>query len=181
MNSTDIFILIIVGIGVVWGLRSGVVRQVLGMAGLIASFVLGFLFMETAGAFIAGLVPIDDNLAALVGFAGIFLAVQIVVMFLIRGIQKMIGVLKLGALNRIIGGAFGALSSGLLLSIIFVFMAGFGVPSPQAQQASRLYAPVSELLPKTWEFATGMFPQIEGIPERFGLDPERLSEPEDTQ
>ncbi|MDE2731331.1 MAG: CvpA family protein [Bacteroidota bacterium] len=180
MNSTDIFILIVMGIGVVWGLRSGVVRQVLGLAGLIACFVLGFLFMETAGAFIATLLPIDDNVAVLVGFAGTFLAVQIVVMILIRGIQKIIGALKLGAVNRMIGGGVGALFSGLLLSIIFVFMAGFGVPSPQAQQASRFYGPISNMLPRTWEFATGMFPQIDGIPERFGLDPERLSEPEDT-
>lgn len=177
MNSTDIFILIVVGLGVLWGVKSGVVRQVLGMAGLIAAFLLGFLFMESTGAHIEGLVPVDGNVAALAGFGGIFLAVQIIVMILIRVIQKMIGVLKLGLVNRLIGSVVGGLSASLLLSIIFLFMIGFGVPSPQAQESSRFYGTVSELVPKTWELAAETFPQLEGLPERFGLDPDRLPEP----
>ena len=177
MNSTDIFIIIVVGLGALWGVKSGVVRQVLGIAGLIAAFVLAFMLMEPVGGFLSNQLPLEDQAATLAGFGGVFLVVQLVVMILIRLIQKLIGVLKLGLLNRILGALVGGLSAGLLLSIIFLFMMSFGVPSLGAQQASCFYGITSELLPRSWDMAASIFPQLDGLPERFGIDLDQSPEP----
>ena len=176
MSSLDIIITIVVGIGVLWGVKSGIVRQVLGIAGLVASIVLGFLYMEPVGAMVASLLTIEGNMAVLAGFGSVFLAVQLGFTIIIRIIQKMIGVLKLGLVDRMVGGVVGGFSASLFLSILFWFMLGMGVPAPTAQESSRFYSPVSEILPGAWDYAAKAFPDLEGLPERFGLD---LDQPSD--
>ena len=176
MGLTDLFILILVGLGVLWGLKSGVVRQVLGLAGLITASVLAVMYMEPVGGFLADQFDIGSDMAALVGFAGVFLAVQLLVMILIRLIMKVVNVLKLGLVNRVIGGLVGGIFASLLLSIIFNFMLSFDVPSPLARENSRFHGIVTEFLPKSWDFVASAFPQVEGWPEKLGLDPAESSD-----
>lgn len=177
MPYVDIVIVIVVGLGIIWGAKSGVARQVLGIAGLISSFILAFLFMEPVGSFLATQLPLEGHVASLAGFGAVFLLVKVVVMILIRIVLKMIGVLKLGLFDRMIGAAVGGLSAGLLLSIASLFMAGLGQPSDAALETSYLYDMTSELLPRTWDYVTSIFPQLDGLAERFGIGPEEIPEP----
>ena len=168
MNMVDIFVLVIVALGVITGLRSGLIRQVLGFAGLIAAFVFGVIFMDNVGAAISGRFGMPEDLAPLVGFALVFVAVEVGVFLIVRLVTAVIGVLHLTIVNRALGGVLGAFKAGLVLSILFYLMGYIGLPSVSAQSESMFYAPVSTIMPSAWNFVTDTFPQVVELSDRFG-------------
>ena len=145
-NMLDFIILIALAGGLVVGLRAGLIKQVLSFAGLIVAFVLSFQLMNPVGAMAAGSLGISNDIAPLVGFVLVFLAVQVAVFALIRSLQAIVGVLKLSGVNRLLGGAVGAFKASLALSVLFLVLGTFEVPSEQMQQGqARLERPLQPL------------------------------------
>lgn len=168
MNTLDFIILIALAGGLVVGLRAGLIKQVLSFAGLIVAFVLSFQLMKPVGAMAAGSLGISNDIAPLVGFVLVFLAVQVAVFALIRSLQAIVGALKLSGVNRLLGGAVGAFKASLALSVLFLVLGNLEVPSEETQEESAFYEPVATMVPATWDYLAEAVPQLEQVSERFG-------------
>ena len=168
MTTLDVIIGILLAGGIVAGLRSGMIRQVLSIVGVVAAFLLGTQLMHTAGAMAETSLGISEDIAPLVGFVLVFMAVQLAVFVLGRLMEAVVGALKLGPINRLLGGGVGAFKAALILSIAFLVLGGFGVPTEETRDASALYEPVAGVIPYTWEYVVEAFPHVEEFTDEVG-------------
>ena len=124
MNWLDVLILVIIGFATVSGLRTGLIKAVFTLAGVIIGIILaGRLYVPFSEQLT--FIP-QDNIARIVGFI-IILGVVLVVAGVLASVLKWIASLvMLGWVNRlggaIIGFIFGAFFCGALLSIWVKFI-----------------------------------------------------------
>ena len=72
MNWIDIVIIVVLGLGVLSGARRGLVKQIIGLVSLVASFLIGYLYMEGTGSWLGAQAGIPAEYATIAGFlAGI--------------------------------------------------------------------------------------------------------------
>ena len=167
MNLLDLLILVGLTGGLIIGLRSGLIKQVLSFAGMLVAFVLSLHLMTPVGEMAAGSLGISEDIAPLVGFVLVFLGVQVVVFGLTKLLEAVIGALKLSVVNRLLGGAVGAFKACLVLSVVFLVLGYVSVPSEDSREASALYTPISTVLPAAWSYVSDTFPQVAKVSEQF--------------
>lgn len=155
MNALDLFIAAIVIAGAVHGFVTGAIKQVAGFASLLLSFVLGVLFMNSVGATVADVVGVTPALAPFAGFVVVFLTIQLIVVIVVKMVERIVGALKLTAMNRLLGSGIGVLKGALALSVALMAFGYIGIPAEQTKNQSFLYEPVSEVLPKVWTVIGG--------------------------
>ena len=124
MNWLDIVIIVVIGISTFVGLKRGIIKAVLTLAGLIVGVIL-------AGRFY---VPLSEQLtfipqasvAKVVAFAVIFIGVMIVVALLAQLLKWAASAIMLGWANHlagaIIGFVLGAIFCGAILAIWVKFL-----------------------------------------------------------
>lgn len=131
MNWLDVLILVLIGIATFSGLRTGLIKAVFTLAGVIIGIILaGRLYVPLSGqlTFIS-----QDSIARIVAFV-IILGIVMVIAGVLASVLKWIASLvMLGWVNRL-GGAiagfiFGAFVCGALLSIWVKFL---GISTPIA-------------------------------------------------
>ncbi len=167
MNVIDILILAVCSIGLIIGLRSGFVRQVFGFLGLLAGLLAGIHLMDDVGVVLTGR-GVGESMAPLLGFAIVFVGVQVVVFILVRVLETILGTLMLSPINRVLGSFVGGLKACLALSILFLILGYFNIPSESAREESRLYGVVAGIIPDAWDYVKTQFPQAAEIPEQIG-------------
>ena len=161
MNWLDIVILVVVAGGVFLGLKIGLIRAVLSLAGLIV------------GIFLAGhyYVPLSERLtfipqagvAEVVAFAIILIGVMVVAGVLAKFLKWAVSAIMLGWVNRLGGAVFGlvlgALFCGALLATCGKFLDITGIISESSLAAillDRLPA-VLALLPEEFDAIRSFF------------------------
>ena len=116
MNWLDIVILAVVVIATFWGLRLGIIKAVLSLAGLIVGVIL-------AGRYY---VPLSEQLtfipqagvAEIVAFAIILIGVMVVAGVLARLLKWAASAVMLGWVNNLGGAVFGLVLGALLCSAL---------------------------------------------------------------
>ncbi len=155
MNWLDIAILVIVAVAGLTGLKAGIVKMVLSLAGVIIGTVLaGRYYVALAGqlTFIS-----QANVAKVVAFAVIFIVILLIASVVAAVFKRVLSAVMLGWANRL-GGAFlgvvlGTLFCGALLAMWVKFMgAGAITGSPLATLLLDRFPVVLALLPG--EFST---------------------------
>ncbi len=168
IHWVDLFILILLALGLFRGYQTGVVRQAVGIAGVFVSFGLAVQLMSEVGAVAAASLPIAPSAAPLVGFVLVFLGAQILVRALVHVAESVLEALRLSVLNRLAGGLFGAFQAALLASLLFVLADPMGLPEPATRREAQFYRPVAELLPATWDYVAARVPQLQRFSEEMG-------------
>ncbi len=94
---------------------------------------------------------------SLAAFAGTFMVIIITISVLGKMLTKLANFASLGVINKILGGIFGALKIGLILSVVFIFFGKMNNTIPfvkkETLEKSILYAPVKNI-------AQTIFPSI---------------------
>ena len=151
MNWLDIVIIVVIAITTLIGLKIGLIKTVLSLAGLIVGVILARLYYLPLAEQLT-FVP-QATIAKVVAFALILIGVMIiagVVAFFLKWAAKM---MLLGWVNQIGGAVFGlvvgAIIWGALLALwVNVFGAGETISnSGLANILLRLFSPVLGLLP----------------------------------
>lgn len=173
LHFLDIIILLILVAGLARGLSTGLIRQVAGFVGLVLAFIVSVRLMHVVGELIVQSLGISPNIAPLAGFIAVFLVIQIIVFTVIRMMESVIGALKLTGVNRFLGGIVGGLKAVLILSVVFLVLNNFELPSDHTRKDSSLYRPVATLLPEVWDYVYENFPEVRKLTETFG---DRLEE-----
>ncbi len=147
----DILIAAAVLAGAVHGFTTGAVKQVASLVGIVLSFVLALNLMHSVGAALYRWIGAAESLAPLIGFIAVFAFMQIAILAGVKVVEKIIGALKLGSLNRLAGSGVGAAKAALALSVAFLVLGSVGFPTEQSRADSRLYPMVSSVLPRVWD------------------------------
>lgn len=168
MHWLDLLILAALALGIYRGFATGVIWQVTSILGLVVSFALAVQLMEEAGAVAARSLAISETIAPVIGFVLVFLAVRVVISALVRIVESLVSALRLSALNRVAGGAFGAFQAALILSLLFLVLDPLEMPDTSTREEATLYEPVAAVLPETWAYAREQFPRLKDLSEQFG-------------
>ena len=142
MNAIDIFILIILLIGGLNGLRQGFVKAFANLVGWILALIV-------AAKYASGLAPSMISLSSdpvvqkIAAFAFIVLVIVVLTWVVTALLNRILKTFKLGPLNRLAGGAFGTLK-GLLIVLITVQGIGPWVESSPHWRQSKM---IQSLLP----------------------------------
>ena len=114
MTSLDWILMAIGALSALWGLWRGLVREVLSLAGWVASFLLAQQYAAQAGELLPW-TDSSDTLRHLAGFVLVFILVLVLSTVLAMLLKKLASVAGLGPLDRLLGAVFGALRGLLLL------------------------------------------------------------------
>lgn len=124
MSWLDIVILIIIAVPTVIGLKIGIIKAVLTMAGVIVGVVLAGNYYENMAQTLT-FIP-QPGLAKVVAFAIIMVGVMVVASIVASLVKKVISAMLLGWVNRlggaVLGFVLGAIFCGALLSIWVKFL-----------------------------------------------------------
>ncbi len=176
MATLDIFILIVLAIGLIRGLRSGFLKQVSSLIGTILAFVLAASFMESTGRLLELKLGMSPAFGAMVAFIAIFVLVKMSVHTVGNAAQTLIETVKLSGLDRLAGGVAGGLKAAILMSLAFLLIGMAQLPGKSAREVSELYMPVYRLVPDAWRFLSDRSPAFEELRQQvedrleFGKD-----------
>jgi membrane protein required for colicin V production len=123
MNWLDIVIIVVIAITTFLGLKIGLIKAVLSLAGLIVGVILARLFY----------IPLSEQLtfisqatvAKVVAFAIILIGVMIIAVVLAMVLKWIASVMMLGWVNRIGGAVFGLLAGAMLCGAILALWINF--------------------------------------------------------
>lgn len=182
MHTIDLVILVAVLIGLVRGVMTGGVRQVLSFGGILLAFIVAARTTDGLGRRLAEGLGVSEALAPVIGFALVFLIIQGIAYGLARMIEKGLEAVKLGVLDKALGGGIGVFKASLVVSLVLFLGSYIGVPRQEVRDASLFYRTVYPVLPATWEFITGNLPKVKEAAEQAAdsliVDPV-INNPED--
>ena len=151
MNTFDIIIAALLILGFVRGLNRGLFVEVASLAALIAGIFGAIHFSNFVGNFLDDRVSWEENYITIVSFAITFAIIVIIIASIGKVLTKIADFASLGLLNKLLGGVFGALKIGLVLSIILLVLNKLNntIPfvSEEQQENAILYEPVKDLAP----------------------------------
>ncbi len=167
MGILDIIILAILAAGVVHGFRTGFFKQAGGIAGILIGFALGVALMQPVGAYLVSISGMEPALGPVSGFISVFAVTYLLIHILAKVGESMLGAVKLGGINRILGGGVGGLKAGLFMSVAFVGLAYVQIPTENARENSSLYYSVAAIMPEAWSFVSDNSGALDELSERI--------------
>jgi membrane protein required for colicin V production len=144
MTVLDYAVLTIIGLSVLLSAIRGLVREVLALLAWAVGFIVASLLAADLAVALPSEIP-DERLRSLVAFAGIFLAVLLLMSLLAMGASRLIRNAGLGVEDRVLGGVFG-LVRGTLVVMVLVLAAGFtALPRQPVWREAALSGPLQAL------------------------------------
>lgn len=151
MNIFDIIIAALLLFGFVRGLMKGLFVEVASLVALIGGVYGAIHFSDFASDVLKEYVSWEQEYISLAAFAITFVIIIVVIALLGKALTKLADFAALGIINKILGGVFGALKIGLILSVIFIFFGKMNDTIPfiekETLEASILYKPVKKIAP----------------------------------
>jgi membrane protein required for colicin V production len=144
----DIIVLAVIGILTVVGLFNGIVKQLFGLGGIVAGYILAMKYYELCSKYLTSLHP---GTAKALSFITIFLACVIIAHIIGWVVGKFITISGLGFLNRIGGGLLGFLKGYLIVAVMVMVLHAF-LPADnglfKTSRTIQYILPVTELFKK---------------------------------
>ena len=134
MNWLDITIIVLIIIPTFIGLKAGIIKAVLSLAGIIVGVVLAGRFHEALSEQLTFISSVD--LAKIAAFALILIVVMIIAAVLATWLKWIVSAILLGWVNRLGGAVFGLLLGAIFCGAILAIWAKFlGVGGPLSESA----------------------------------------------
>ena len=118
MQTIDIIIAALLLIGLISGLRDGLVKQIATLAGLIGGLLLGRAFYMPVGEWLVDVLGFSLEAAYVTAFILILIVVPLLFSLVGWLVSKILSAICLGWINRLLGGIVGVLKFALLAGII---------------------------------------------------------------
>jgi membrane protein required for colicin V production len=151
MNVFDIVIAVFLGFGFVRGIMKGLFIEVASLVALIGGVWGSIHFSYFIGDFLKESVSWSEKQISLAAFAITFILIIVVVSLLGKFLTKLADLAALGIVNKILGGIFGLIKVGLVLSIVFIFFdrmnSTISFIEKETMEESILYKPVKNIAP----------------------------------
>lgn len=151
MNTFDIVLLVFLLFGFIRGLMKGLFVELASLIALIAGVYGAIHFSYFVGSFLENSVDWDEKYIAIVAFAITFIIIVVVIAMMGKMLTKMADFASLGFLNKLLGGVFGVLKIGMILSILLIVFDKLDKSIPfttdDVTEESILYESVRDLAP----------------------------------
>ena len=151
MNVFDIVIIVFLLFGFVRGIIKGLFIEVASLVALVGGIWGAIHFSYFVGDFLEESVTWSEKKISLAAFAITFVLIIVVVGLLGKFLTKLADLAALGLVNKLLGGIFGFLKVGLILSIVFIFFhrlnATISFVDDQTLEESILYESVKSIAP----------------------------------
>lgn len=151
MVIIDIILGALLLFGLIRGLMKGLFVEVASVVALIAGVYGAIHFSNFAADFLEPRVEWDEKYVNIVAFAITFVIIVVVIALAGKALTKLADFAALGFLNKLLGGVFGALKIGLILSVVLIIFDNMNSTVPFASdedlEESVLYEPVKSLAP----------------------------------
>ncbi len=151
MQIIDIVLGALLLFGLVRGFSKGLFVEIASLGALIAAVYGAIHFSYFVGDYLKEQVSWDEKYSTIVAFAITFVVIVFVVSLAGKVLTKLASFASLGFLNKFLGGVFGALKIGLILSIVLVIFSRLNSTIPftseETLNSSILYRPVQSLAP----------------------------------
>ena len=161
MNVIDIIILLFLGLFGFIGFRNGLIREVLGLVGVIAALFFAFRYLEPISTWIDSFTKITDGWTPVITFFLIFFLVIVVTHLLIIFLEYVVKITFMSIPNRLTGLLFGVLKSSLFVSVIFVLLAAIDVPGEETRRNSLFYKHIIHLAPGAYDLVAEIYPETQ--------------------
>lgn len=153
MNALDFGVIAIILLFLVRGIWIGFVRQLASLAGLILGYLFAGRYYEQISPRLSSVIS-SPQLAFLVTYVLLFLAVFLGVMALGFVLKKVMSLSLLGWFDRLLGGIFGLVKAGVVVTVGFMVLSGL-LADNNPLMANSLAAPH---LTKSSEFLLSFVP-----------------------
>lgn len=122
MNWLDIVLIVVLALFILSGLIQGFIRTALALAGLIVGIFLAGRYYVAFGNWL----PIaNTNIANIVAFAIIFIAVMVAAVLLAFFLRKIISLIMLGWADKLLGALFGLVLGALFCGAVLTLLTRF--------------------------------------------------------
>ncbi len=163
MNGLDVAILVVAGLGFLWGLRRGVLRMATSIVALVAAIYLAATYYPSVRDLALKYLAIKPAVAAVIGYVVVFLAVFIAVGMAGNILVRLVRTVNLGWADRLLGGvAGGAIAIAIAGMALMVLTAMLPEDAPLLK-GSRL---TPQVLTYTSELLNYIPPEVKTIYDR---------------
>ncbi|HKD68339.1 MAG TPA: CvpA family protein [Candidatus Binataceae bacterium] len=142
MNGLDVAIVVAGGIGVLSGLGRGVLRMITSIVALAAAIYFASIYYPAARDITLRYVPVTPTLAAVIGYAIVFLIVLIIVQTAGSILMRLVRTASLGWVDRLLGGAVGGAIALALIGLLLMMMTAALPTDTALLKQSQLAPPV---------------------------------------
>jgi len=153
LNYIDYILIILIIIGFILGYKDGLVRKLIGLAGLIAAIILAVNYSTELGNYLAPAFNNELYLAKIIAGIVIFLTTILLVSIIKRLIHPVDKVNKF--INQFLGGIAGALQVAFVLSVFLLLLNILNFPKEKDKEKSVLYSSIYEIVPSAIELVAG--------------------------
>jgi len=151
MNVIDTVLGTLILFGLIRGFMKGLFVEVASLVALIAGVYGAIHFSNFASDFLQTKVDWDEKTINIVAFAITFVIIVLAIALAGKALTKLANFAALGIINKLLGGVFGALKIGVILSVVLLIFSRMNSAIPFAEEedleASVLYLPVKSLVP----------------------------------
>jgi len=161
VNILDIIIFAIFLIGFALGYKDGIIRKLIGLAGLALAIYLSAKYAESFGNTLADVTGLEIYFAKIIGAIILFFAIIITFSLIKRIIHPFDKVNNF--INQLLGAIVGAAQLLFFLSAVFFILSMFGLPQESSTKGSLFYKTVYNILPETVNFLNDYTP----APKKF--------------
>jgi len=151
MSIIDIILAALLLFGFIRGLMKGLFVEIASLLALVLGIYGAIHFSYFASGFLEEKVDWDEKTINIVAFAITFVVIVLAISLAGKALTKLANFAALGILNKLLGGVFGILKIGLILSIILIVFDKLNNTLPFMEKEdideSMLYEPVKSLAP----------------------------------
>ncbi len=176
LNWLDILIVLIVLLPTFFGFRKGFLRKLLGIAGIIAGFILAVKFYDSVASVLSSFIkgnPVFVDVLSFLLIIGILYGTSV---WLARFMANMNSGTSL--IDKILGTVFGFMQGLLLASVLLFNLALAEMPSKETRESSMFYSQVYKIAPAVFDKVLSVFPGLKDIYNEY-ITPQKIS-PENT-
>jgi membrane protein required for colicin V production len=153
LNYIDIIIIVVILAGFILGFKDGLIRKLIGLAGLIIAIYFAIILSSAFGRVIESLFDMEYYLAELIAGVFIFLVIILVFSIIKRLVHPHDKVNNL--VNQLLGGVVGSLQMLFFISAFLYLLGVFDIPGKQTTRSSLLYTQVHGIIPAAVDIVSG--------------------------
>lgn len=146
MEILDIIVLVLLVIGLITGMKDGLVKRVLGLVGLVAGLIIGKKIYLSVAEKLMPFLGMSEKTTQIIAFALILIIVPLIFSLIAWLIGNMLKTAGLGWVNRLLGGIIGIITNALFVGLIFVGIESFDTHevmlSKEKKEASLFFYPL---------------------------------------
>ncbi|MCD8317831.1 MAG: CvpA family protein [Paraprevotella sp.] len=151
MNGLDVFILIVIALGLIKGCLCGFFRQVVSIVGFLVGLLVACLLCSALGDWLAPHIGSGESAGRVLAFILLWIGVPVALSLLAHVLTKAIESVKLGGLNRLGGAVLGGLKYMIFLSCVLNVGLHLHLISADTESSSHLYHPVRAVSARLFE------------------------------